>query len=519
MTDRQTSVPLGSLLELGWRCSRDAMFVCDCRTGLLVEVNPETERLTGYTRHELIGAHEGMLHPEAERIPIQNAFSAAGTDGRRMIEGFHLPTKDNLCIPISIAFSGVLDAAGRRLIIGSFRDLRKLEGAEALLGLQALALRAYVAASLSLANAQSSESLTQDVCKAITQESSFVLAWVGFGEHGPEKAVRVAGAAGSAMSYLDGLELSWSEEKESGQSDVGIALRTGEIQILRDTEAAEYSRPWLERARREGIRSLLTIPFCAGDNCRGALMVYSSRPHVFGPLVMEAFTHLARQIGVGLDKLSHEERLAVEKAKCVKAQEELREVFAGVIGAISTAMEMRDSYTAGHQRRVSDLACAIAQEMGWADDRVEALRMAALVHDVGKIAIPAEILTKLSGLTLPEYLMVKEHPETGYSILKDVPFHWPIAETVRQHHERMDGSGYPNGLKGNAILIEARILAVADIVESMVSARPYRPALGMDVALNEIEQQSGTLLDADVVRICLSLFRRKRFVAANWKQT
>jgi putative nucleotidyltransferase with HDIG domain len=173
---------------------------------------------------------------------------------------------------------------------------------------------------------------------------------------------------------------------------------------------------------------------------------------------------------------------------------------------------MRDPYTAGHQHRVAELACAIAKEMGWAENRSLALRVAAQVHDIGKIAIPAEILTKTTQLTKAEWALIREHPETGYLIMKDVPFHWPIAETVRQHHERMDGSGYPRGLKGNAILLGARILAVADIVESMASARPYRAARGMDVALKEIESQAGTLLDAEVVRICVRLFREQGFV-------
>jgi len=174
------------------------------------------------------------------------------------------------------------------------------------------------------------------------------------------------------------------------------------------------------------------------------------------------------------------------------------------------AMEMRDPYTAGHQSRVAEIAVAIGKEMGWPENRLQGLRVAAQVHDIGKISIPAEILTKPGRYTVPERIMVQVHPETAYTILKDIPFAWPIADIVRQHHEKIDGSGYPFGLRGDAILPEAKILAVADIVEAMASDRPYRAALGLEAALAEIKELAGTLLDAEVVRVCTALFRENR---------
>jgi HD-GYP domain-containing protein (c-di-GMP phosphodiesterase class II) len=148
---------------------------------------------------------------------------------------------------------------------------------------------------------------------------------------------------------------------------------------------------------------------------------------------------------------------------------------------------------------------------------MQAMRVACLVHDIGKISIPSEILTKTTPLTPAEWALIKQHPETGYRILKDVPFPFPIAEEIRQHHERMDGSGYPRGLKGDQILLGSRILAVADVVEAVASSRPYRPGLGLEIALEEIQRQAGTLLDADVVRICVSLFHEKGFVLPGLK--
>ena len=189
----------------------------------------------------------------------------------------------------------------------------------------------------------------------------------------------------------------------------------------------------------------------------------------------------------------------------------LREAMEGIIQAMSLAVESRDPYTAGHQQRVAELACAIVEEMGFSDEQIMGIRMAGVVHDLGKISIPAEILSKPSRLTDIEFSLIKTHPQSSYDILKGIEFPWPIAQVVLQHHERMDGSGYPQGLSGEGILMEARILAVADVVEAMSSHRPYRPALGIDKALEEIPQNKGILYDPEVVDACLRLFKEKDF--------
>ncbi len=184
----------------------------------------------------------------------------------------------------------------------------------------------------------------------------------------------------------------------------------------------------------------------------------------------------------------------------------LRKTVEGTIHTIAATVEARDPYTAGHQQRVADLATAIAKEMKLTDEQIEGVKMAGLIHDLGKIQVPAEILSKPGKLTELEFGLVKIHPQVGFDLLKEIEFPWPIAQMVRQHHEKMDGSGYPQGLKGDEILLEARILAVADIVEAMSSHRPYRPALGIEKALTQIKKDKGTLLDPDVVDACLKVF-------------
>jgi PAS domain S-box-containing protein len=191
--------------------------------------------------------------------------------------------------------------------------------------------------------------------------------------------------------------------------------------------------------------------------------------------------------------------------------ESLRKALGAGIQVMVSAVEVRDPYTAGHQNRTANLARAIATEMGVSLDGIEGIRMAGSIHDIGKLSIPAEILSKPTRLTELEFSLIKEHSKQGYEMLKDVKSPWPLAEIVHQHHERMDGSGYPRHLKGDDILLEARIMAVADVVESMASHRPYRPALGIEAALEEIQKNKGTLYDHTVADACLKLFREKGF--------
>jgi PAS domain S-box-containing protein/putative nucleotidyltransferase with HDIG domain len=189
----------------------------------------------------------------------------------------------------------------------------------------------------------------------------------------------------------------------------------------------------------------------------------------------------------------------------------LKTALHGTVDALSSASETRDPYTAGHQRRVTQLACAIAEKMQLDAKVIDGMRVAALLHDIGKIYVPAEFLSKPGKLSEIERDLLKTHPQVGYDILKNIDFPWPVAEIVLQHHEKIDGSGYPRGLAGKEILLEARIVAVADIIEAMASHRPYRPSLGIEAALREIREKKSTLYDPEIVDVCMKLFSEKEF--------
>jgi len=199
------------------------------------------------------------------------------------------------------------------------------------------------------------------------------------------------------------------------------------------------------------------------------------------------------------------------EADIKQSLDRLKRALNETVNALAKAAEIRDPYTAGHQERVTRLACAIAEEMRCSDDQIEGIRVAGILHDIGKISVPAEILSKPGPVPEMEFSLVKTHSQVGYDILKTIDFPWPVAQIVLQHHERMDGSGYPSRLSGEDILLEARILAVADVVEALASHRPYRPALGTEKALEEISGNRGVLYDGDVVDACLKLFTERGF--------
>ncbi len=230
--------------------------------------------------------------------------------------------------------------------------------------------------------------------------------------------------------------------------------------------------------------------------------------HVFRFLTKPCPTEiLAKAINDGINYFK-----AMEAERALQGMEKWRKIMEELVSAFVALMETRDPYTAGHQQKVTILACAIGEELGLDTAQIEAIRLAATVHDIGKIYVPAEFLNKPGRLTDAEFNIIKTHPQVGYDILKTIEFEYPISIIVQQHHERIDGSGYPMGLTGEETLLEARIIAVADVVEAMNAHRPYRPSLGLEAALEEIEGKKGLIYDPDVATSCIKLFQVNGFV-------
>jgi len=281
--------------------------------------------------------------------------------------------------------------------------------------------------------------------------------------------------------------------------------------ICHDIAGDPTFAPWKDAALAQGYASHIGLPLFDGRRTFGGLSIYSSEVNAFNQEEALLLTELANDLAYGIVNLrtqADRDRIAYEHTHHVEI---LQKSLEQSIQAIAATVEARDPYTAGHQRRVSELAMAIAREMGLPEEKVHGIHLAAIIHDLGKIHVPAEILVKPSKLTDIEFMLIKTHPQAGYDILKDVDFPWPIADMVWQHHEKLDGSGYPQGLRDQQILLESRIMTVADVVEAMASHRPYRVALGIEVALKEIERGRGTVYDAGVADACVRLFAEKRF--------
>jgi PAS domain S-box-containing protein len=511
LTQTMGASELRSFYEQCWAYAPGALFAIDCKNGRIVDANPGAEAVSGYSRNELLGLTIDQLHLEVERNQVK-AELLQGVPYPFCDSGFHLQRKDGTLRRVAVSCSASILLNGRQVTICVYSDISDQLENEFRLSTQNWALSAYAGAALALGRAETVHELKQSICETITSQSVYALAWIGIAENDPQKTVRIAAAAGSGVAYVDDLHISWAEDNPEGQGPTGICIRSGKVKILEDSETAELFAPWREKARQADIRSSVAIPFVIEAGKLGALMVYSRYPNAFKAAATEVFEHLAIQIGHGIHAIEREQLLQAEQNRLEKLQRQLNDALSAMFSPIMTAMEMRDPYTSGHQSRVAEIAAAIGKEMGWTEERLQGLRVAALVHDIGKISIPSEILTKPGKLTAADRGIINGHPETGYTILRDVPMVWPIAEIVRQHHEKLDGSGYPFGLRKDAILPEARILAVADIMEAMASDRPYRRAIDVNVVLEELEKQAGSLLDVEAVRVCVRLFREKRLV-------
>ncbi|MGD9675717.1 MAG: HD domain-containing phosphohydrolase [Candidatus Bipolaricaulia bacterium] len=302
-------------------------------------------------------------------------------------------------------------------------------------------------------------------------------------------------------------------------------LGRGEIRRIDDVGAVRERSRKQEQLLAAGIHSYIVVPLRARRELIGSLNVGFSAAHAATDDAVQAAVEIANQLAVALRQAQLREDVERQAAKLAQDVKEISEARASVeesyrklartldqtIQALAAAIEVRDSYTAGHQRRVTELAVALGQRLGLSGDALQGLRVASMVHDIGKLAVPAELLSKPSTLTATEFRLIQSHPDVAREILSSVEFPWPVATIISQHHERADGSGYPLGIGGDEILFEARILGIADVVEAMVSHRPYRPARGVEAALDEIRDGRGTRYDEDVADACVALFESDGF--------
>lgn len=469
-------------------------------------VSPSVEALLGYTPQEVLGKSPFDFMPPEEAQRLGSGFKQLVADHAALTT----LENTNICRDGSIKtletsglpyFDEKGEFAGYR---GIDRDITERKYSEISLSRANRALKTLSAGNMALVRAKNEPELLQEVTNIIVKQAGYNLAAVVFAEENSQKSLSlVAGAGITGENHDWASDLTWADTPK-GQLPVSHAIRTGTTQVCHNIACAIGVKLWKDAALSQGYISNIALPLTKGSKAFGALCIYSSEENAFDDEEIKLLEELANDLSYGIlnlrTRVEHEQHATL-----------LRQSLEQSIQTIAATVEARDPYTAGHQHRVSELATAIAGEMQLSEEQVQGIHLAAIIHDLGKIHIPAEILSKPGKLNNIEFMLIKTHPEEGYNILKDVKFPWPIADIILQHHEKLDGSGYPQGLKGDEILLEAKIICVADIVEAMSSHRPYRASLGIEPALEEIRRGRGIWYDASVVDACLKLFHDNRF--------
>jgi PAS domain-containing protein len=412
--------------------------------------------------------------------------------------------KDGSRIPVEGRLRSALDGAGKPVrTIAIARDVTERKRADHVLRQLNRALRTLSAADAAVVHATTEQELLDEMCRVCVEVGGYRLVSIGFVEHDEAKSGRPMAWAGEHAEYLQKAIVTWADT-ERGRGPTGTAVRTGQTQISQNIETNPAMAPWRAELLGYGFKSSVALPLKSGSEVFGAVTLFAGEPDSFGPEEVDLLKELADDLAYGIVALR-------DRAGREAAVGALDKALKSTVQAVAGAIEAHDVYTAGHERHVADLSVAIARELGLSESLIEGLFLAGLIHDLGKISVPSEFLSKPGKLSPLEYEVIQTHVQVGYDIIRGINFPWPIGQSILQHHERLDGSGYPNHLKGEAISMEGRILGVADVVDAMQSHRPYRPALGLDAALAEIEAGKGSLYDPAVVDACTVLFRQKGF--------
>ncbi len=475
-------------------------------------VSPRVRDLLGYAPEELIGKSPFDLMSPDEARRVAEAFQSIAATHQPFagLENTNLH-KDGHAVVLETNGAPYFDKDGVfRGYRGIDRDITGRKRADESLRRLNRALRTLSACNESLVHAVDEQELLAAICEVIVHTDGYRFAWVGYAQHDEIKSVRPMAHAGHEEGYLKNVAVSWADN-ERGRGPIGTAIRTGTPVVAHNIDEDTRFLPWREEARVRGYVSCIALPLRASGGALGTLNIYAGEPEAFDTEEVKLLMELADDLTYGIVAL----RTRAERERVMDENRQnaarLEQVLIKTIESIGSALEKRDPYTAGHQHQVAKLARAIAREMNLPRQIVEGIYMGGLIHDIGKIYVPAEILSRPGRLSEAEFNLIKAHPQVGYDIVKGIEFPWPVTQMILQHHERLDGSGYPQGLKDGDIALEAKILAVADVVEAMASHRPYRPGLGLDKALDEIRKNRGTLYDPTAVDACLRLFNEKAF--------
>lgn len=481
--------------------AHDGILILNAKTGKIIDANPFICNLTGYSSKELFNKYVWDLG-FIKNVPANKGkFLELKKTGSVRYDNLPIETKSGA--PHQVEFICNSYAVGKSKVIQcNIRDISDRVRSDLLSSRLGLMYNVILRCNQILIHNTEVKVLIDDMTKNLVSTGGFRSSWIAYVPQNASDLIKPISAYGIDTSYFDMLNSVIEKNLDKGVVSTAIQLQT--MTICQDLQKEEKDTLERDYAIQHNYSSVAIIPITTQKNTAYILVVYGHNPQDLTEETVTLLKSLATDIIFGIDTIE-------TRIKHLELIEQVEHSLSNTITAIASVIEQRDPYTSGHQRRVANLAVAIATDMGLSPAQIMGLRMACEVHDIGKNHIPAEILSKPGLLTDAEYEIVKTHAKAGWEVLKNIEFPWPVAEIVYQHHERLDGSGYPRGLKGDAILLEARILMVADVIDSMATHRPYRPALGILSALQEVMQQKGTLFDERAVDACVKLFIAEKY--------
>lgn len=342
-----------------------------------------------------------------------------------------------------------------------------------------------------VAGAHNEPTALQKMCEVLVDQGGYALACVAWPSPDGSGGCTYPFAAGMTEYLFTGIS-SFLEEEPRGRGPTGTAFRTGVTQTLNNFPIQASFDQWRDRAAQFTVSAAVAIPIAV--SARAVVVIYDQHPFAFDEVLVKGLENVVREVELGVSLL--------------RSVDQVRRSLEGTIRTLAVISESRDPYTQGHELRVGALSAAMAAHMGLDEGLVRLIRLSGEVHDVGKVSVPTEVLTRPGRLSSLEFALVKQHSVVGSEILTSALLPWPIPEVAAQHHERLDGSGYPFGLLGDEMILPARLIAVADVVEAMMNERSYRPAMVFHHARAEILAGRGTLYDPDVVDACLAVFEQ-----------
>ncbi|MDP1696739.1 MAG: HD domain-containing phosphohydrolase [Xanthomonadaceae bacterium] len=383
-------------------------------------------------------------------------------------------------------------------MVASIRDITQTRREQIIDERSSSVLRALSDFDAFVLEPRTAHEILEYACRSLTERGVCMMSWIGYVQADTERSVTPMASSGGGRIYLDTLRVSW-DNSDTGAGPVGRAVRSRKLVVVDDIANDPGFAHWRQFALEHGFSCAFAAPVIGRTDVPDFVLCgYHREACAYAEPVQELIAEFSHRLGYALE-------MTRRRAESDLGAQRIAAALRFTIIALQRMVEARDPYTFGHEERVARLAVAIADVLGFPPAQRQALDIAAQLHDIGKMSVPAEILSKPTRLTAAEYELIKGHVESGYRILEHIDFGMPVADIMRQHHERLDGSGYPNGLHGEQIRFEARVLAVADVAESMLSHRPYRASLGLDAVRKELLAGSGTHYDADAVDACIQV--------------